>query len=161
MELRRTADNERSIVMGFLNIIGYIGVGLLAAGIFLLASYYLSRPKKTYLYKDGNIGKARGNGSWNIAFGFALFGFCIITALLLINLTRLFIIISIVLGVLAGVALNFLFFMVSKITEIITRKPKVKLSVFNRIFFISTAIICLLNGAGFAILTYIWGWFWF
>lgn len=147
--------------MGFLNIIGYIGVGLLAAGFFLLASYYLSRPKKTYLYKDGNIGKARGNGSWNIAFWLALFGFCIIAALLLINLTHLFILISIVLGVLAGVALYFLFFLAIKIIEIILRKPKVEYSVINRIFFIQTLIISLLGGVGFAILTYIRGWFWF
>lgn len=135
---------------------GYIGVGLAVAGISMLSSYYWSRPKKTYLYEDGSIGRRRGNGSRGIAFWFSIFKFCIIAVLVLINSAHFFILISIGLGMLAGIALYFLLFLGARI---ITRKTKFTKSEFNKLSFIQTIIINLLTGAGFAILVFVWGWF--
>lgn len=140
--------------MGFLNILGYIGVGLAAALILLLISYLWSRPKETVLYEDGSTSKGRGDGNWTLASWFPIFTFCIISTLLLINLAHFSILKSIGLGLLSDIAIVVL---LSSVMNILYKN--IKRMTENSTFLFLTIIFCTLNGAGFAILASVWGWF--
>lgn len=142
--------------MGFLNILSYIGVGLAAAGILMLISYLWSRPKETVLYEDGTVNKQRGEGSWGVTFIASIFEVCIIAALLLYNLAHFSVLKSIGLGLLSGIAMVVVLLLG---TTIITRETKFTDSESNKHAFVYTIINSLLNGAGFAVLAAVWGWF--
>lgn len=131
--------------MGFLDILCYIGVGLGVAGLLILISYLWSRPKETVLYEDGSVEHQRGEGSWVGALVFSTFIMCVIATLLLYNLAHFSILKSIGLSLLGSIVWFFLLLLV--------------LHRLNKYFLIHTIIDNLLNGAGFAILAVVWGWF--
>lgn len=134
--------------MGILNILGYIGVGLGVALVLLLISYLWSRPKETVLYEDGSMQKQRGEGSWIGASWFLVFVLVVISTLLLFNLAHFSILKSIGLGLVASVAV---FFLTIVISTVVNKK--------SNSFLPNALILCALNGAGFAVLASVWGWF--
>lgn len=140
--------------MGILNILAYIGVGLAVALVLLLISYLWSRPKETVQYEDGSIRNERGEGSWVGASLFSAFVLCIIGLLLLINLAHFSFLKSLGLSLLAGIIIYFLSLAISLPFYKIVKKMTTDHS-----FLVSSYILCALNGTGFAILTYHWGWF--
>ena len=137
--------------MGILNILGYIGVGLGVALVLLLISYLWSRPKETVVDENNSVvGRQRGEGDWGLASFFVGFIMCIVSTLLLYNLAHFSILKSIGLGLLASIVAYFvLYFLIG----IISRKN------INKFFFSLAFILCTLNGAGFAVLASVWGWF--
>lgn len=145
-------NNKRGIIMGFLNILGYIGVGLAAAGIFIGISFAMSRLNETVLYEDGSTSKERGDGDWVRAYVISVVILWAASILLLYNLAHFSVLKSIGLGLLFNVIAVFI---IIPLLTAITKKSKSKDIEFK----ISTTINSLLNGAAFAILVSVWGWF--
>ena len=143
--------------MGFLNILGYIGVGLVSTAILMGISYAMSRPKETILLGEGenmNVIKQRGEGDWIGASFFSAIIMCVISSLLLYNLAHFSIFKSIGLGVLATVAISFLTLVVAAIVLTVRKKNNIA-----KAFFPICLTICALNGIGIAVLIAVWGWF--
>lgn len=145
-------NNERGVIMGILNILGYIGVGLGVALVLLLISYLWSRPKETVPYEDGSMQKQRGEGDWGVASFFAGFVLCVISTLLLYNLAHFSILKSIGLGLVSGIAVAILLIII----WVIVTKNKGEA---KKAFFPFTLVNSILSGAGFAVLASVWGWF--
>ena len=148
--------------MGLLNILGYIGVGLVSTAILMGISYAMSRPKETILLGEGenmNVIKQRGEGSWTVANFFSAIIMCVIAVLLLFNLAHFSVFKSIGLGALGGIILELVIWIVVAIF-LLTGKNKhtVEEGVVKSGLPINF-INCLLSGTGFAILVAVWGWF--
>ena len=144
--------------MGFLNILGYIGVGLVSTAILMGISYAMSRPKETILLGEGenmNVIKQRGEGDWTVASFFSAIIMCVIAVLLLFNLAHFSIFKSIGLGALGGIILELVILIVVLLslhkytTEESVKKAGFPLNLIN----------CLLSSIGFAILVAVCGWF--
>ena len=141
--------------MGILNILGYIGVGLVVALILMGISFAMSRPKQTVV--DGNyniIGKQRGDGDWAGACAVSFLIMCVFVTLLLFNLAHFSIIKSIGLGVLASLAITILMLVIVYVFY-----KNIKRMTDHTLWLVLAFILCALNGAGFAVLVSVWGWF--
>lgn len=135
--------------MGFLDILCYIGVGLGVAGLLILISYLWSRSKTTVLYEDGSARHLRGRGDWGLAYFFSILIMAVITVLLLYNLAHFSLLKSIGLGILGAIVM---FFIIFGIVYPFCKKAKTQ-------DFAMAIVGCILDGAGFAILAVVWGWF--
>ena len=144
--------------MGFLNILGYIGIGLVSTAILMGISYAMSRPKETILLGEGenmNVIKQRGEGDWTVANFFSAIIMCVIAVLLLFNLAHFSVFKSIGLGVLGGIVLELVIWIAVLLplhkytTEESVDKSGLPINLIN----------CLLSSIGFAVLVAVWGWF--
>ena len=148
--------------MGLLNILGYIGVGLVSTAILMGIIYAMSRPKETILLGEGenmNVIKQRGEGSWIVAVFFLTIIMAVIATLLFFNLANFSIFKSIGLGVLSAIVLGILVAIISIAFYYLAVRSKTKKDEDENWCFIASFIISLLNGTGIAVLIAAWGWF--
>lgn len=143
--------------MGFLNILGYIGIGLLAALLLSIIDISVSGKKITLIDEDGNY--AGNTSEINIyrAYITAVIELLAVGTVMLCVLARMSVFKA--LGIAALGAIVYLI-AVGIFDHIIAKAIKAKSDEDKEaIMYFFFAVTCLLNGAGFAVLVHFWGWF--
>ena len=143
--------------MGFLNILGYIGIGLGAAILSFIIDVLISRSKTTIVDDNGSYAGKIFDVNILGAYVMSVIELLIIGTVMLCVIAHLRVLMAI--GIAFAGAVVYLIVM-GILNMILQKAWKAKTEEDKEavmgLFYIIT---CLLNGAGFAVLVSVWGWF--
>lgn len=143
--------------MGFLNILGYIGIGLAAAVLLFFIDMLTSKVRRPCVDENGNYVGDELDLSIGMAFVKTVLEMLIIGAVMLCNLAHLKVLLAIGIAFLGAIVYSIV---VAILDHIIVKVWKCKDDEDKEaVMGLFCIITCLLNGAGFGILVHHWGWF--